>query len=341
MSSEYPEPVKLYSFYNKKQDNGENLFKFDESIFPVYMSGSSKPATLPLNLAVGVEEKLKKPYSPKNLRHWDLMTHINDTIDMSLQQITDYSDVVCYHKFLRDLAIIPLGGRLWHNHVAFLYDGVVFIEEVTTSSDPVSSKDIEEKYVKEKFKKVCTMSNYKRPQEMGSLVDFSEGFYVTKTRVFKTGDSSLKVMFTGEVDAIYGSSQSDQNEFIDIKLYNGHRDHLFRGMIPYDIWAENYIIGNDYIAAGITKKGANSVLKKIETFHLSDFESKLPIPIPKIMEYVGKCLENIINACKKYPSSYIMIPNDDFSLRIVDEERMKLLHFSRPTPEFIKAFPIW
>uniref|UniRef100_A0A0K0FC41 Decapping nuclease n=1 Tax=Strongyloides venezuelensis TaxID=75913 RepID=A0A0K0FC41_STRVS len=339
MSFEYPKPVKLYSFYHKKQENGESLFTFDEGIFPVYMSGSRKP-TLPFNLAIGVEEKLKKSYSPRNLRHWDVITYINDTIDISLQQITDYSDVVCYHKFLRDLALIPLGGRLWRSRVAFMYNGVVFIEEVTTSSNPVSSKEIEEKYVNEKLKKVCTISKNKKSQETSSLVDFNEGFYVTKTRVFETGSTKIKVMFTGEVDAIYGSDQSDQNEFIDIKLYDGHRLHLFRGMIPYAIWAENYMMGNDYIAAGITKKKTNYVLKKIETFHLSEFESTLPIPIPKIMEYVGKCLENVINACKKYPTSYILIPNDDFSLRVVDEEEMKMLCFSRPTPEFVKAFPL-
>ncbi|CEF66759.1 Hypothetical protein SRAE_2000142500 [Strongyloides ratti] len=330
MSSKISRPAKLFSFYNEKEENGENIFIFDEKLFPIFhtrpnLYGSS------VNLTEGIEEYTKKQKFIHTPCNWDILTYINKTVGFSLQHITDHSDVVCYREFLRDLMLVRFGGTLKYDYVAIMYSGIVFIEKVQNISENIEIKDIERDYMERKFKIYCTNKVDKNSSTMSS----SKGYYVTQTREFQRSNSKIKVMFTGEVDAINSISDSKDNNFMEIRVSTNNLMHILNGRELCNTWSKAYIAGNELIAVGITK---NNLLKNIKLISLSDLESKLPSQISEIMEFVGKSLESIINACKKYPMKYIIIPQSCSSLRVASDEDIKTMNFSRPSSNFFQAF---
>uniref|UniRef100_A0A0K0E7Q0 Decapping nuclease n=1 Tax=Strongyloides stercoralis TaxID=6248 RepID=A0A0K0E7Q0_STRER len=337
MSVKYSEPVKLFSFRNQRREDGKDEYIFGEKLFPVYNSYIGN-LNLSYNLKSKVEIHLKKPYTSKIVSHWDVMAYIQDTVDMSLKQITDNADVVCYRSFLTDLALLPLGGTLSNTFVAFLHNGIVFIEKVQTPIYPITVKDIEKEYMKKNFARICTLVNSKESVDMKSSVNLDEKYYTTKTRVFKMSNSTIKVMFTGEVYAITRNYSSEESNFMDVKVCTGNLAHLYNGMCLYHTWAKNYIDGNKWIIVGITGTRKHQ-LRKIQLVTLSDLESKLPLPVPRIMEYVGKSLENIVNTCRRFPKKYVIIPHDKFSLRVADKETVESMYYSKPTSSFVESFP--
>uniref|UniRef100_A0A0N5CEW0 Decapping nuclease n=1 Tax=Strongyloides papillosus TaxID=174720 RepID=A0A0N5CEW0_STREA len=331
MTSKYSQPVKLFSFYNEKQEDGQNSYIFGDKSIPVFHR-SPGVLTSPLDIVAGVDKYFVEPYSPTIPCQWDLLAYIHNTVGLSLQHILDHSQVVCYRGFLKNLALIPLKEHFSHSYIVFMYNGIVFIERIETSENSLSKKEIEKQYMKKKLSKFCTEQSV----DKYSNVDLNENYFVTKTRVFQTAKSTIKVMFTEGADAKNPHSKSEENDSMEIKICPGHITHIFKGLALYKTWAQSFISGNEVIAVGIRK---DTVVKEIKLVHVSDLESKLPLPASKIMDFVGGCLEGIIDGCKKYPGKCFIIPKDEFALRIADEETVRRIKFSNPTNSFLEAFP--
>lgn len=335
MSFNYFQSEKLFSFHLIKGKDGKITYNFGEKFFPQFDNRSSI-INPPLDLMVGVEEYLQKSYSPISLCHWDLIVNIHKKIGMSLQQITNRADVVCYRGFLEELIITSLGERSEHKFISFMYDGIIFIERLKNSTSPISSKDIEKAYMKRRLNKFCTIPYNKKNPDTYSPVNFEEGYYVTKCGTFQVGEYAIKVTFTGDFDAIDPNNKCIGNNFMKIKVCPGHIFHLLNGVALYKTWAQSYISGNRVIGAGIRRK---TLVKEVKYVHLPELETKIPISKSKIINFVGKCLMRIVSTCKKNPEKYVIIPEDKISLRIVGEDFMKGMNFSRPTKEFLSVFP--
>uniref|UniRef100_A0A0K0DX53 Decapping nuclease n=1 Tax=Strongyloides stercoralis TaxID=6248 RepID=A0A0K0DX53_STRER len=335
MSYSYSQPVKLFSFNVEKQEDGTNKYNFNENSFPIFYKHSGV-ITPPLNLVSGVDKYFDKPYSFNNLCLWDLMAYIHNAVGFSLHHITDHSDIVCYRGFLKELALLPLGESLNHTFIAFMYNGIVFIERIEKSTSLINNKTIEKEYMKKKLSKFCTTKSGIENSNHNSTANLDDNYYVTKTRVFQSENLKIKVMFTGGFDAINPYRLSEENNSMEIKVCPGHIAHLFKGSALYKTWAQSFIAGNEVLAAGIRK---NTLVNNIKLLNVSDLESKLPFLPSKIMEFVGRSLESIVNACRKYPNKYIIIPQDKFSLSIIDEETTETINYSRPTSTFLQAFP--
>uniref|UniRef100_A0A0K0F687 Decapping nuclease n=1 Tax=Strongyloides venezuelensis TaxID=75913 RepID=A0A0K0F687_STRVS len=330
------QPVKLFAFFCKKDKSGDNFYLFGDKFFPRF-DNRSEIINPPLNIKTRFEKYLKKPHLSVNTCQWDVMVCMKQKIGTSLEQLTDYSDIVCYRGFLKELALIPLGENSKNTYVAFMLNGIIFIERINNSTCPMSKKDIEKEYMKKKLSKICTIPHDKKYPDVNSSIIFEEGYYVAKTRIFKTTNSTIKVMFTGDVDAIDPNSTSRGNNFMKIKVCPGHIMHLFKDIALHKTWAQSFIAGNEVIGAGIRRK---SLVREVKYFNISELESKLPVTPSNIMEFLGKCLENIICACKKYPNKYIIIPEDKVSLRVEEEETVRNINFSRPTQAFLKIFSV-
>uniref|UniRef100_A0AAF5D8W5 Uncharacterized protein n=1 Tax=Strongyloides stercoralis TaxID=6248 RepID=A0AAF5D8W5_STRER len=289
-----------------------------------------------VNLSKGIENYIKKQNFLFVPCHWDILTFIKKNVGLSLQHITDHSDVVCYFEFLKDLMLIPFGETFKYTSVAMMYNEIVFIEKVKDTTEPINIKKVKNDFMEKRFKDFCTNKCDENNYEKRSNISFRKQQYITQTREFQGSKSKIKVMFTGEANLIDPTSNSKDNNFMDIRVATEHLLHILSGNEIYNTWSKAYINGNNWIAVGVTKK---DLLKHIKFINVSNLESNFPFTVSEIMDFVGQSFESIINACKKYPTKYITIQQCSNSLRVVSEETIKEINFPRPTSDFIQAFP--
>uniref|UniRef100_A0A0N5CGP1 Decapping nuclease n=1 Tax=Strongyloides papillosus TaxID=174720 RepID=A0A0N5CGP1_STREA len=334
MSANIPKPIKLFSFCAQKKD-GKNEYDFDEKMFPVF---HTRPVIFenPLNLVSGINKSHQEYNSLYKLNHWDILTHINNSVGLSLGHITDHSNVVCHREFLKDLILRSFGIEIEYTSVAFLYNDIVFIEKVDKSTKSTIKEDLITRYMNKKFNCFFTSLTDNDIYKANLTFDFYRDFYVTQTREFKASDSTIKVMYTGEVDAINSLTKSKHNNFLRMKLSPDNLMSIMNGSALYKTWAEAFIAGNDLVFAGVVK---NNKLVGSKFIEVSKLEPHLPLPAPKIMEFVGKSLKTIINACKKLPGKCIIIPEGSSTIKVGDKETVKSMEFPRPTTRFFQAFP--
>uniref|UniRef100_A0A0K0G2X4 Decapping nuclease n=1 Tax=Strongyloides venezuelensis TaxID=75913 RepID=A0A0K0G2X4_STRVS len=335
MSGEIPKPIKLFSFCAQKKD-GKNEYTFDEKIFPVF---HTRPVILekPLDLVSGNKKSHQEYNSLYKLNHWELLTHINNSVGMSLNHITDHSNVVCHREFLKDLILLSLGINIVYTSVAVVYNDILFIEKVDNSTKSTIKDDLMIRYMNKKFNGFFTSLTDNDIHKANPTFDFYRDFYVTQTREFKVLDSKIKVMYTGEVDAVNPLNKSKHNNFLGMKLSPDHLMSILNGSALYKTWAEAFIAGNNLVYAGVVK---NNKLVGSKFIEISKLEPYLPLPVSKIMEFVGKSLVKITDACNKHPGKCIIIPGNSSSLQIGDQETVKSMKFPRPTQRFFQAFPV-
>uniref|UniRef100_A0A0N4ZPN7 Decapping nuclease n=1 Tax=Parastrongyloides trichosuri TaxID=131310 RepID=A0A0N4ZPN7_PARTI len=330
----YTEPKRLYDFYyNPDGENGE-IYVFGKEKFPKF-SCNKRMFDPPLDLLQGFDQFYKSYKKPKDHCHWNALAYINQTCGLTLKQITHNSNIFCFRGFLKDMMLLRVGIKLDYFVVAFEHNGIIFIEKLSPSEYVPDKKTLSKDYMKAYLDKQVTVNNDGSP--VNSSINLNEGNYIIQTRTFKKGDRKIKVAYISKVDSI--SPEEHEVEFMEIKVCPGTLEHFFTGQPLYKTWAQSYVSGNSLIAAGIRKKV--SFLKDVRILRLHDLEEKLEIEPQLMMRHLCFMLDQIINRVLKEPKeSFIVIGSTDDGKLIMDAYTdMDNAVFSRPTKQFLKAFP--